>query len=205
MTGRSRRQARSVTGTPRCTVSSSSVVTRCSPRTSCPPTPAKAWCQSVGSLVMYWPLSLRPPVLMELYHTGQKFGGGPRNEAHVPKFLPRPVSPGLFQSWELAASRWSAVHSQLAGAERAPTCSILGPPQCDARSRLPSGWWGAAHAQKQRSSSRLSLRRRRRPQAEAKKLATSGYAGNAVVSCRRRHAGDPHHLAGRIGVRLLSR
>ena len=29
---------------------------------------------------------------------------------------------------------------------------------------------------------------------------------NAVVSCRcgRRHDGDPHHLAGRIGVRLLS-
>src|SRR6516164_10841744 len=103
-------------------------------------------------------------------------------EGGPPKFLPRPVSPGLFQSWELAASRWSAVHSQLAGAERAPTCSILGPPQCDARSRLPSGWWGAAHAQKQRSSSRLSLRRRRRPQAEAKKLATSGYAGDTPAT-----------------------
>jgi hypothetical protein len=52
MARRSRRHARSVKGTPRCTVSSSCVVTRCSPRTSCPLTRAKAWCQSVMSLVM---------------------------------------------------------------------------------------------------------------------------------------------------------
>ena len=52
MTRRSRRQVGTVTETPRCTVSSSCAATRYSPRTSCPLTRTKAWCQSVRSLVM---------------------------------------------------------------------------------------------------------------------------------------------------------
>jgi hypothetical protein len=50
------------------------------------PPPSKAWCQSVMSLVMDRASSLRPPRLS--YHTVYKFGVGPRNEPHVPKFLP---------------------------------------------------------------------------------------------------------------------
>jgi hypothetical protein len=77
MTRRSRRQAGSVTGTPRCTVSNSCVVTRCSPCTSCPFTRAKAWCQSVGPLVMYRASIASAPAPMELYHMVYKFGGRP--------------------------------------------------------------------------------------------------------------------------------
>jgi putative tryptophan/tyrosine transport system substrate-binding protein len=64
----------------------------------CPLTLAKAWCQSVRSLVMHRPRSL----LMESYHTGYKFCGGPRNEAHVPEFLP-PLGPPRFT--QVAASQ----------------------------------------------------------------------------------------------------
>src|SRR5262249_547588 len=117
MTRRSRRHARSVTGMPRCSVSRSCVVTRCSPRTSFPVTRAKAWCQSVGSLVMYRPLiaSMGP-----WNHTirGRQFGGGPRN--HVPKFLPGPVRPRFFlrnccQNCRPATSRCTTKSKQRGG------------------------------------------------------------------------------------------
>jgi hypothetical protein len=36
---------------------------------------------------------------MESYHTGYKFGVGPRNGAHVPKFLPPSCRPPLLLSW----------------------------------------------------------------------------------------------------------
>jgi hypothetical protein len=42
---------------------------------------------------------------MELYHTGNKFGGGPRNAPRVPKFLPPSCRPPLFLSWR----SWHAV------------------------------------------------------------------------------------------------
>jgi hypothetical protein len=42
---------------------------------------------------------------MESYHTGYKFGGGPRNEARVPKFRP-PLSPEVFP--ELREARLAA-------------------------------------------------------------------------------------------------
>jgi hypothetical protein len=38
------------------------------------------------------------PEPMESYHTVYKFGVGPRNEARVPKFLPRSVRPGFLPS-----------------------------------------------------------------------------------------------------------
>jgi hypothetical protein len=38
------------------------------------------------------------PVLLKSYHTGYKFGVGPRNETHVPKFLPSSCRPPLLLS-----------------------------------------------------------------------------------------------------------
>jgi hypothetical protein len=66
---------------------------------------AKAWCQSVGSLVMYRPLSLSVHALMKSYHTGYKFCVGSRNEAHVPEFLSRPLRPRGLPSWNWTCRR----------------------------------------------------------------------------------------------------
>ena len=57
---------------------------------------------------------------MESYHTGYKFGGGPRNEARVLKFLPPSLGPRVFpELWQarLAPSRGGAVQ-QLAAVLR---------------------------------------------------------------------------------------
>jgi hypothetical protein len=67
---------------------------------------AKAWCQSVGSLVMYRPPSLSVPALMKSNHTGYKFCVGPRNKVHYQNFYPRPVRPWFFSSEAGLAASW---------------------------------------------------------------------------------------------------
>ena len=59
------------------------------------------------------PRSLRPP--RQSYHTIYKFGGGPRNEAHLPEFLPPSCPPRVFPELrEARSARNASWRTQLA-------------------------------------------------------------------------------------------
>ena len=83
-------------------MNNSCVDTRCSPRTSCPLRGPKPDASQSGTGHVSASIA-SAPAPMELYHMGYKFGGGPRNEARVPKFLPPSLGPQVFP--ELPASQ----------------------------------------------------------------------------------------------------
>jgi hypothetical protein len=117
------------------------VVTPCSPRTSCPLTRAKAWCQSVRSLVMDRTSIASTPAPMKSYHTGYEFGVGPRNEAHVPKFLPPSCRPPLLLSWR----SWVGTQSPtlVEGKQLAAVCRIKALPRLHCCALAVFCWGGA--------------------------------------------------------------
>jgi hypothetical protein len=82
---------------------------------------------------------------MESYHTGYKFGGGPRNEAHVPKFRPPSLSPRVFP--KLPASQVGTIARRRSASTPCQTMTAGVAPSLAGEARVPP--WSALFNGKQ--------------------------------------------------------